>query len=262
MASINLNDLQRRKLKESYIAWYIFTKNIKIRSSKCMETKLLYVIYGIDKLGDRQVLGMFFEDSEDNRFWLEVFEDFKARNAKNILFLVTPQNRNIERCVKIVYNHIRVLHSPDSILESITKYFAERTSRRLRISFKNLFLAKDLPSLDLELQFLKDTYINNKVLLMLLERKEQDIKDFYQYSHYELRKFLYPYYAICEFRKFLNKINTLEKLCSNITEVIELCLPYINQFEIGRSQNKSEWMQLISILYDRYPEDMEVYING
>lgn len=259
MSKINLVDLQKRNLKTAYLAWFVITKNIKVRFSNCIETKTLYIIYGIDKLGNRQVLGMFFENENDNRFWLETFEDFKAKNAQNVLFIVTPANRNLERCVKIVYNSIRVVHSPDSVIESITKYFSDRPSRALKVSFKNLFLAKDLQALDLELQFFKDKYINNKVILMLLERKEKDIRKFYEYG-YDIRKFLYPYYAIHEFKKFLNKLNTLENLCCSVNEIIEFCLPYINHFEVGRTHYKAEWLDLISVFYETFPQDMEVYI--
>lgn len=259
MSKINLIDLQKRKFQASYLAWFVFTKNIKVRLSSCIEVQTLYCIYGIDKLGNRQVLGMFFENENDNRFWLEVFEDFKARNAQNVFFIVTPNNRNLERCVKIVYNSIRVVHSPDSIIESITKYFSDKPSRALRTSFKNLFLAKDLQALELELQFFKDKYIDNKVILMLLGRKELEIKKFYQYS-YDIRKFLYPYYSLHEFKKFLNKLNTLDNLSCSINEIIEFCLPYINHFELGRTQYKSEWLNLISIFYETFSNEMEVYI--
>lgn len=261
MSKINLIDLQKRKLQASYLAWFVFTKNIKVRLSTCIEVQTLYCIYGIDQLGNRQVLGMFFENKNDNRFWLEVFEDFRARNAQNVLFIVIPNNHNIERCVKIVYNGIKVVHSPDCITENITKYFSDRPSRALKISCKNLFLAKDLQAFELELQFFKDKYMSNKVILMLLERKELEIKQFYQYN-YDIRKFLYPYYAIHEFKKFLNKLNTLETLCSNINEIIEFCLPYINHFEIGRTHYKSEWLSLVNTFYETYPNEMEVYLNG
>lgn len=261
MSNINLLDLQKRKLQTSYIVWFVFAKDVKVRVSSCIEVKTLYTIYGIDQLGDRQVLGVFFDNNQDNRFWLEIFEDFKARNAQNVLFIVTPNNRNLERCVKIVYNGIKVVHSPNDVTESITKYFSDRPSRKLKISCKNLFLAKDLKDFELELQFFKDNYMNNKVILMLLERKELEIKDFYQYP-YDIRKLLYPYYAIHEFKKFLNKLNTLENLCSNINEIIEFCLPYINHFETGRTHYKAEWLNLVSLLYETYPQEMEVYING
>lgn len=261
MSSINLVDLQKRKLHDSYITWFVFTKKIKVRITNYIEVKTLYIIYAIDKLGDRQVLGIFFENDKDNRFWLEVFEDFKARGAQNVLFIVIPDNRNLERCVKIVYNGIKVVRTPNDVIESITKYFSDRPSRALKISCKNLFLAKDLPNFELELQFFKDKYINNKVILMLLERKEAEIKSFYKYP-YDIRKLLYPYYAIREFQKFINKLNNLENSCSSMNEIIEFCLPYINHFETGRTHCKAEWLTLINLLYETYPQEMEVYING
>lgn len=261
MGQINLNDLQKRKLQECYLAWYVINKEVTIRNSTCIEKKMLYLIYGVDIIGNRQIIGTYFENEKDNRFWLETFEDLKARNAQTVLFLVTPEHRNIERCAKIVYNSIKVVHAPDDVIMSITKFFSEKPSRRLTVCFKNLFLAEDLNKYKDELQLFKDQFIENKVVLMLLERKEKKIEEFYKYS-LEIRKFLYPYYPVREMRKFLNKLNTLETLCTNITEITEFCLPYINKFENGRSYYKKEWLELISTLYDNYPGIMEVYLNG
>ena len=160
-----------------------------------------------------------------------------------------------------MYNSIRIVHSPDDVILSITKFFSEKPTRALRVSFKNLFLADDLDKYKLELQLFKEQYINNKVIMLLLQRKEPQIQKFYDYS-YELRKFFYPYYAILEMRKYLNKQNNLKPLCSNLTDVIEFFLPYINKFEAARSYYKKEWLDLVSILYDKFPEDLEVYLDG
>ena len=62
-------------------------------------------------------------------------------------------------------------------------------------------------------------------------------------------------------QKYLNKINTREKLCTNINEVIEAFMPYIHRFEKGRSYSKTEWLELISNIYDEYAEILEEYIN-
>lgn len=261
MGQINLNDLQKRKLNKCYIAWYIIAQEITIRDSICMQKKKLYIIYGVDIVGNRQIIGMYFEKKNDNRFWLEVFEDLKARNAETVLFLVTPPHRNIERCVKILYNNIRIVYAPDDVILSITKFFAEKPSRALKISFKNLFLAENIDKYKIELQLFKDQYVENKVILMLLEKKESMIEKYYEYS-YEIRKFLYPYYAIREIRKYLNKLNNLEELCTNLTEVTEFFLPYINQFEIGRSYYKKEWLELMSNIYETFSNELEVYLDG
>ena len=63
-------------------------------------------------------------------------------------------------------------------------------------------------------------------------------------------------------QKKLNKLNTLNNLCTNINEVIEFCLPIINSFEIGRNTSRLEWLKFVSNLYEQFPNELEEYING
>lgn len=71
MEKINVNDLLKRKLQKFYISMYIVTKEIKIRTDTCIADKILYVLFGIDIMGNRQIIGIYFENKHDNRFWLE-----------------------------------------------------------------------------------------------------------------------------------------------------------------------------------------------
>ena len=144
MEKITLTDLQKRKLNKFYIAVYVVTKNIKIRTETCITEKELYVFYGLNIMGNREILGIFFNVENNNRFWLEKFEDFQARNLNEILFFVTPANKNIERCIKIIYNDVKIIHSPDYIFENITKFLANHPSRKMKIALKELFLTKNI----------------------------------------------------------------------------------------------------------------------
>lgn len=116
MEKIKLIDLQKRKLQKCYLSLMFFTENIKIRKEGCFYNNKLYVLLGTDIYGNRQVVGTYFENTDYNRFWLEVFEDLKARGMEFVLFLVTPDNRNIERCSKIVYNGVKIVCSPEELL--------------------------------------------------------------------------------------------------------------------------------------------------
>lgn len=261
MEKINSIDFQRRKLKKCYIALYVTTKDVKIRTDTCITNKILYVLFGIDIMGDRQILGMYFDNENDSRFWLEKFEDFQARNLQDILFFVTLPNKNIERGIKIVYNNVKIIHSPDSIFEVITKFWADRPARKMKVALKDLFLSQDIDRFKINFELFKDVYVDNKIITIMLDKKKKDIELFYQYSQ-ELRKLFYPFYTIREMKKFLNKVKTKEPLCTNINEVIDFCLPYINSFEIGRNYSKQEWLNLISVLYEQYQGKLEEYLNG
>lgn len=261
MEKINLIDFQKRKLKNFYIALYIITKEIRIRTESCITNKKLYVLTGLDIMGSRQVLGVYFDNKNDNRFWLERFEDIQARGVNKVLFFVTPVNKNIERCIKILYNEVQIIHSPDEIYESITRFFAQKPSRKLQIAMKDLFLKENIDKYKIDLEMFKEIYLDNKIIRIILSEKEKEIEKFYKYN-YALRKLLYPYYVIREMQKFLNKLKTREKLCTNINEVIEAFLPYIHTFETGRTYGKTEWLELISEIYEDYKEILEEYLNG
>lgn len=261
MEKINLLDFQKRKLKDFYLVVYVVKKQIKIRLDTCIADKTLYLLWGLDIMGNKQVLGIYFDNPNDNRFWLEKFEDIQARNVKKILFFVTPSNKNIERCIKIVYNGVNIVLSPDDTFSSVTRFWADHPSRKMLIALKDLFLTDNIDVYNTQYDLFKEIYVDNKIVLMMLEKKQDLIKDFYQYTK-ELRKLFYPYYAIYEMKKFLNKIQTQEHLCTDITQVIEFCLPYINSFERGRTYSKSEWLDLISNIYDQYCNDLEVYLDG
>lgn len=261
MQKINLTDLQKRKLNNFYVVVFVVVKNIKIKTETCIASKQLYILFGLNILGNREVLGMFFENESDNRFWLEKFEDFQSRNLNDILFFVTPPNKNIERCVKIVYNNVQVIHSPEDIFQKINKFFADHPARKMRVALKDLFFAKDIEEYKVKLDFFKEIYVDNNIILIMLDTYQREIEKYYEYPQY-LRLLFYPYYLIYEMKKYLNKLITLDSLCCSINEVIEFCLPYINSFEIGRTHNRKEWLDLISLLYSEYGDKLEVYING
>lgn len=79
MEKINLTDFYKRQLKKFYLVVYVITKEIKIRTDTCIKDKDVYVLFGVDIMGNRQIIGIYFNNENNNRFWLEKFEDIKAR---------------------------------------------------------------------------------------------------------------------------------------------------------------------------------------
>ena len=250
---ISVKEFKKRRLERSYISVYIVIKPITIENEAEIELKNLCVIYGFTALGFRRVIAIYFENTKDNRFWLGVFEDLKARNIKNIMFLVTPQNRNIERCAKIIYNDIEIIRSPEDIMGTINKYFATKTSRTLEIQLKNLILAEDIEKCEENIEIFKQQYLHNQLVLEVFKRQEEDIKKLYKYN-YDIRKLLYQYYAIREIKRHINRLNERQPLQENIDDVIEHFIEYISSFERGLTYSKKGWVRLMNILYEIYPK--------
>ena len=82
MRKISINEFKKRRFERSYISVYIVIRSISVENEQEIEVKNLCVIYGFTALGVRRIISIYFENTNDNRFWLGVFEDLKSRTLE------------------------------------------------------------------------------------------------------------------------------------------------------------------------------------
>ena len=97
MRKISIKEFKKRRFERSYISVYIVIRSISVENEQEIEVKNLCVIYGFTALGVRRIIAIYFENTNDNRFWLGVFEDLKSRTLeiqlKNLILA-----EDIEKC--------------------------------------------------------------------------------------------------------------------------------------------------------------------
>lgn len=72
-------EIQNKKLKEFYLVIQIVTFEKMLGKKPVLEPSKIYIIYGIDILGNRTVIGIYLEDKENTRYWLNELEKIKTR---------------------------------------------------------------------------------------------------------------------------------------------------------------------------------------
>jgi putative transposase len=58
---------------------------LKIRENGSVQRKACYLALGVRLDGERDVLGMWFQDTEGAKFWMHVLGDLKRRGVREIL---------------------------------------------------------------------------------------------------------------------------------------------------------------------------------
>ena len=53
-----------------------------------MQRQALYLALGVTLDGDRDVLGMWFQETEGAKFWMQVLTDLKQRGVRDILIVL------------------------------------------------------------------------------------------------------------------------------------------------------------------------------
>ena len=75
----------KRPLEDIYPIVFLDCMVLKIREGGTVQRRALYLALGVTLEGDRDVLGMWFQETEGAKFWKQVLTDLKTRGVRDIL---------------------------------------------------------------------------------------------------------------------------------------------------------------------------------
>ena len=78
---------QSRPLEAVYTIVYLDALFVSIRDGGTVRKKAIYVALGMSVSGQREVLGLWFQQTEGAKFWLSVMTDLKNRGVQDVFFV-------------------------------------------------------------------------------------------------------------------------------------------------------------------------------
>ena len=73
----DVRDWAKRPLEDIYPIVFLDCMVLKIREGGTVQRRALYLALGVTLDGDRDVLGMWFQETEGAKFWMQVLTDLK-----------------------------------------------------------------------------------------------------------------------------------------------------------------------------------------
>ncbi len=81
----DVREWAKRPLEDIYPIVFLDCMVIKVRDGGSVQRRALYLALGVTLEGDRDVLGMWFQETEGAKFWMQVLTDLKQRGVRDIL---------------------------------------------------------------------------------------------------------------------------------------------------------------------------------
>jgi len=76
---------QSRPLEEMYPIVYLDAMMVKMRDNGHVQNQAVYVVLGVDREGQKEVLGLWVAQQEGAKFWLQVLTELKNRGGEGYL---------------------------------------------------------------------------------------------------------------------------------------------------------------------------------
>ncbi|WP_284681680.1 IS256 family transposase [Adonisia turfae] len=101
---------QVRPLDEIYPIVYLDALYVNIKVSGRVSKRAVYVVLGIDREGEKQLLGLWIGEAETEgaKFWLKVLTDLKNRGLKDILIACCDGLKGFPQAIEAVYPQTQV----------------------------------------------------------------------------------------------------------------------------------------------------------
>src|SRR3954453_13373086 len=98
-----VREWQNRPLDPVYPVIFFDALRVKIRDEGLVKNKAVYVALALNPDGDKDVLGLWIEQSEGAKFWLKVMNELKTRGLNDILIAVVDGLKGFPEAITSVF---------------------------------------------------------------------------------------------------------------------------------------------------------------
>ena len=116
---------------------------MKIRDGHTVKNQACYVALGVNLDGERDVLGLWFQQTEGAKFWLHVLTDLKTRGVADILFVCVDGLTGFPEAIEATFPHATVQTCLVHQVRSSMRFVSYKDRKPLAADLRKIYTAVD-----------------------------------------------------------------------------------------------------------------------
>jgi putative transposase len=134
---------QNRPLDAVYPLIFFDAIRVKIRDEGFVRNKAVYIALGILPNGNKEILGLWIEQTEGAKFWLRVMNELKNRGIADILIAVVDGLKGFPEAITAVFPHIVVQTCIVHLIRHSLEFVSWKDRRPVVPALRAIYRAKD-----------------------------------------------------------------------------------------------------------------------
>ena len=188
---------QNRPLEPVYAVVYFDALRVKIRDEGLVRNQAVYLAIGITCSGDKEVLGLWIEQSEGAKFWLRVMNELKARGTQDLLIAVVDGLKGFPEAITAVFPDCVVQTCIVHLIRYSLQFASWKERKGLAKALKAIYGAASAEAAAAELDRFEAGPYGERYAAVVASwrRRWEEVIPFFAFSP-EVRKILYTTNAI------------------------------------------------------------------
>ncbi len=141
-----------RPLDRVYPIVYFDAMFVKVREDRSVRARACYLAMGVTCDGDREVLGIWWQETEGSKFWLSVLNDLQRRGVGDVLIACVDGLTGFPEAIEAVFPRAWVQTCIVHLIRSSLRYVNYRDRKKVASALRPIYTAANAEDALLELE--------------------------------------------------------------------------------------------------------------
>lgn len=198
---------QNRPLEAMYPVVFFDALRVKIRDDGGVSNKAVYLALGVQADGQRDVLGLWVEQTEGAKFWLKVFNELKTRGCQDILIAVVDGLKGLADAIGTAFPRTTVQTCIVHLIRNSLDYAGWKDRKAVAGALRPIYAAASAQAAEQALQAFADGPWGAKypMIVAAWQRAWENVTPFFVFPP-DIRRVIYTTNAIESLNMQLRKI--------------------------------------------------------
>ncbi len=247
---------QVRPLDEIYPIVYLDALYVNIKVSGRVSKRAVYVVLGIDREGEKQLLGLWIGEAETEgaKFWLKVLTDLKNRGLKDILIACCDGLKGFPQAIEAVYPHTQVQLCIVHLMRNCMRYVPWKDRKAVAKDLKPIYQATTLAESEAALDAFAEKWDEAyPAVSQIWIRHWENVIPIFDYPM-EIRRVIYTTNAIESLNRSLRKVIKTKAVFPDEAAVCRLMYLAMNNIAKKWIRPIKDWRAALSHFAILFPE--------
>jgi putative transposase len=244
---------QSRPLDAVYPILYLDALQVKVKSQGRVVNKAIYLAFGVNLHGLKEVLGMWASESEGSKFWMQVVTELKNRGVQDIFIACVDGLKGFPEAIEAVFPQTQVQVCLVHMVRHSLSYVSHKNRKPVADDLKAIYQAATVEEAERQLKEFEETWDSSYPVISRSWRQNWSrVVPMFSYPP-EIRRAVYTTNTIESLNMTLRKVSKNRPLFPNDEAVFKLM--YLALRNISRRwtmpiPNWSAALNQFAILFD------------
>ncbi|MEC6411166.1 IS256 family transposase [Achromobacter xylosoxidans] len=198
---------QNRPLEAMYPVVFFDALRVNIRDDGGVSNKAVYLALGVQADGQRDVLGLWVEQTEGAKFWLKVFNELKTRGCQDILIAVVDGLKGLVDAIGTAFPRTTVQTCIVHLIRNSLDYAGWKDRKAVAAALRPIYAAASAQAAEQALQAFADGPWGTRypTIVAAWQRAWENVTPFFVFPP-DIRRVIYTTNAIESLNMQLRKI--------------------------------------------------------